>query len=57
MTKAPHRARVTLPHGFEYTEAEYGNSVARARGPLAFDWPRGHAHFAMLHLTPHGPVR
>jgi hypothetical protein len=24
---------------------------------VAFDWPRGHAHFAMLHLTPHGPVR
>ena len=57
VTKAPHRARVTLPNGFEYTEAEYGNSVTRARGPLAFDWPRGHAHFAMLHLTPHGPVR
>jgi hypothetical protein len=57
VSKAPHRARVTLPHGFEYTEAEYGNSVTKAHGPLAFGWPRGHAHFAMLHLTPNGPVR
>jgi hypothetical protein len=57
VTKAPHRARVTLPHGFEYTEAEYGNSVATTHGPMSFAWPRGHAHFALLHLTPHGPVR
>ena len=57
VTKAPHRARVTLPHGFEYTEAEYGNSVTRMHDPMSFEWPRGHAHFAMLHLTPHGPVR
>jgi hypothetical protein len=57
VTKSPHRAQVILPHGFEYTEAEYGNSVTRTFGPLAFEWPRGHAHFAMLHLTPHGPVR
>lgn len=57
VTKAPHRARVALPQGFEYTEAEYANSVTRAYEPMAFEWPRGHAHFAMLHLTPHGPVR
>jgi hypothetical protein len=57
VSKSPHRARVTLPHGFEYVEAEYGNSVTRTGGPVAFDWPRGHAHFAMLHLTPNGPVR
>jgi hypothetical protein len=57
VSKTPHRARVNLPHGFEYTEAEYANSVTTAHGPVSFEWPRGHAHFAMLHLTPHGPVR
>jgi hypothetical protein len=57
VSKTPHRARVTLPHGFEYAEAEYGNSVTTSHGPPEFGWPRGHAHFAMLHLTPHGPVR
>ena len=41
----------------QYAEAEYGNSVTRMHGPMAFDWPRGHAHFALLHLTPNGPVR
>jgi hypothetical protein len=57
VTKSPHRARVTLPHGFEYIEAEFGNSATRTQGPVSFEWPRGHAHFALLHLTPNGPVR
>ena len=57
VSKSPHRARVTLPHGFEYIEAEFANSVTRTEGPVSFEWPRGHAHFALLHLTPHGPVR
>jgi hypothetical protein len=57
VSKTPHRARVILPHGFEYTEAEYANSVTRTQGPMTFEWPQGHAHFAMLHLTPNGPVR
>jgi hypothetical protein len=57
VSKAPHRARVSLPEGIEYIEAEYGNSITRSHGPPEFDWPRGHAHFAMLHLTPNGPVR
>jgi hypothetical protein len=30
VTKAPHRARVTLPNGFEYTEAEYGKRNCKA---------------------------
>ena len=29
VSKSPHRARVTLPHGFEYIEAEFANSVTR----------------------------
>ena len=57
VSKSPHRARVTLPHGFEYIEAEFANSVTRTEGPVSFEWPQGHAHFALLHLTPHGPVR
>jgi hypothetical protein len=26
-------------------------------GPMTFDWPRRHAHFALLHLMPNAPVR
>jgi hypothetical protein len=53
----PHRARVVLPEGFEYTEAEYGSSTARASGAIPLDWAGRHSHLATLHLTPTGPVR
>jgi hypothetical protein len=56
VTKSPFRARVTLPHGFEYLEAEYANSTTKAGDPVTLDWASGHAHFAMLHLGPAGPV-
>lgn len=57
VTGAPHQARVTLPDGFEYAEAEFASSTTRAGEPLASDWSGRHAHLAMLHLTPTGPVR
>ena len=57
VTGRPHRARVVLPHGFEYAEAEYGSSTTKATGPIPLDWTNGHSHFATLHLTGHGPVR
>jgi hypothetical protein len=57
VTGAEHRARVVLPHGFEYTEAEFASSATRATGKVPLDWMRGHGHFAMLHLGPSGPVR
>jgi hypothetical protein len=57
VTGAPHRARVVLPHGFEYTEAEFASSTAKASGVIAHDWTSGHAHLSVLHLTPQGPVR
>lgn len=57
VTDKPHRARVTLPHGFEYTEAEYASSTTKATGPIPLEWVDGHGHFAMLHMTPYGPVR
>jgi hypothetical protein len=57
VTGEPHQARLTLPAGFEYAEAEFGSSTTRAGDPLALDWTGRHAHFAMLHLTPTGPVR
>ena len=56
VTGQPHRAQVTLPHGFEYHTAEYASSRTRASGKIALDWNTGHAHLSMLHLTPKGPV-
>jgi hypothetical protein len=57
VTGEPHRARVTLPHGFEYHEAEYASArVTTERSPIALDYAGSHAHFARLNWTPAGPV-
>ncbi|MBA3564399.1 MAG: DUF1326 domain-containing protein [Gammaproteobacteria bacterium] len=56
ITGEAHRARVSLPHGFEYREAEYASSTTHADRPIALDWANGHGHLTMLHMTPTGPV-
>jgi hypothetical protein len=56
VTGEPHRARVTLPTGFEYHEAEYVSSTTRASGTVKHDWAGRHGHLAMMHMTPKGPV-
>ncbi|MDQ4086994.1 MAG: DUF1326 domain-containing protein [Pseudomonadota bacterium] len=54
ITGAEHRARVVLPEGFEYREAEYASGDTSARGPIALDWSKRHAHIARLDLSTHG---
>jgi hypothetical protein len=56
VTGQPHRARVALPHGFEYSEAEYASSTTKATGAVKLDWAGRHAHLAMLHLGPNGII-
>lgn len=56
VTGAPHRAKVVLPHGFEYLEAEFASGSAKATGAVKLDWSNRHAHFAMLHLGPTGII-
>lgn len=51
------RARVTLPEGFEYTEAEYASGTVSAHGDIPLAWENSHAHFAIYHMTPQGVVR
>jgi hypothetical protein len=58
VTGLAHRANVRLPHGFEFTEAEFASgTVNTADSPISHHWVECHAHLAMLHLTPKGPVR
>jgi hypothetical protein len=58
VTGQAHRARVVLPHGFEYSEAEYASGTTRTTGgPIALEWANGHSHLAMLHMTGNGVVR
>lgn len=54
VTGAEHRARVVLPDGFEYREAEYASGDSRADGPIALDIAGRHAHLATLDLSTHG---
>ncbi|HJM42145.1 MAG: DUF1326 domain-containing protein [Nitrospinota bacterium] len=57
VTGKEHRARVILPDGFEYSEAEYGSGTTRATGAVPLDLKNSYGQFAMLHLTQSGPVR
>jgi hypothetical protein len=54
ITGAEHRARVVLPGGFEYREAEYASGDTRATGAISLDWSKRHAHLATLDLSTHG---
>lgn len=51
-------ARIVLPAGFEYEEAECGSSEVHASGsPVTFQWQGRHAHLAKLHMTGSGVIR
>jgi len=54
VTGAAHRARVVLPSGFEYREAEFASGDTVATGPVALEWAGRHSHVAMLDLSTHG---
>ncbi|HVG80779.1 MAG TPA: DUF1326 domain-containing protein, partial [Methylomirabilota bacterium] len=54
VTGATHRARVTLPEGFEYRTAEFASGTVRAQGPIPIDIKGRHAHLADLHITRQG---
>ena len=54
VTGAPHRARVVLPHGMEYHEAEYASSTVKSGAPLPNDWAGRHSHIAVLDMGPKG---
>lgn len=57
ITGEAHRARIDLPHGFEYAVAEVasGRTVARAGIPLEFEG--SHSHLSHLDIGPHGIFR
>lgn len=57
VTGKEHRARIDLPHGFEYEIAEIGSASSRSRGNIALEFKETYAQFARLHLNNKGPVR
>jgi len=57
VTGLEHRARVTLPTGFEFTEADFVTGKARTTGPIDLQFDDTHAHLARIHWSTHGVVR
>ena len=56
ITGHEHRAKVVLPEGFEYREAEYASGATRATGPVKLDWQGTHAHLTNIDMTGAGVV-
>jgi hypothetical protein len=54
VTGDEHRARVVLPKGFEYIEAEFASGATEATAAIPLSWASRHAHVAMLNLSTHG---
>lgn len=57
VTGEPQRARLTLPDGFEFTEAEMGSGSFDTQGGIRISSQGGHGHFAHLRFTGEGVVR
>jgi len=58
MTGGDHQVRVTLPAGFEFTEAEFVSGKGRATSePIMLEFDGTHAHLARIHWGTHGVVR
>lgn len=57
VTGAEHRARIDLPHGFEYEIAEVGSGSGRSQGNIALQLKDSYAQFAQLHMNNHGLIR
>ena len=56
VTGAEHRARIDLPHGFEYRVAEIASGSSKVSGDLAMQLTNSHSHLARLSLGQSGVV-
>src|SRR5205809_5375077 len=56
VTGDEHRARIDLPHGFEYRIAEMGSGRTKATGKIELDLKDTYAQFAEIHLSDKGVV-
>ena len=56
VTGEEHRARIDLPHGFEYSIAKMGSATFKTTGPIEMSYENSYAQFAHIHLNNHGVV-
>ncbi len=52
-----HRARINLPHGFEYTVAEMGNATSRTQAGIVMEMSNSYGQFNILHMNQDGVIR
>ncbi|MDM8349175.1 DUF1326 domain-containing protein [Pseudomonas sp. sp1636] len=52
-----HEARLILPKGFEFTEAQMASGTYQTQGAIKIASQNSHGHFARLHFTGQGVVR
>ncbi len=52
-----HRARIDLPHGFEYAVAEIGSGTTKSTHEIMLDFEKSHGQFAEILLDGNGVVR
>lgn len=57
VTGNEHRARIDLPHGFEYELAEMGSGTSTTQGKIELNLKNSYGQFAHLHLGNHGVVK
>ena len=57
VTGLPSRARINLPNGFEFTEAEVAAGTTTVTGDIPLEFKETHAHFARVHWNAQGVVR
>lgn len=54
---AAHRARINLPHGFEYRQAEVASGTTTTSGPISLTKNHGtHAHICRIYMTGKGGI-
>ena len=57
VTGNPHRVRIDMPEGFEYSLAEIGSGSTNATGEISLNLKNTYGQFAELHLSGSGVVR
>ena len=57
VTGQPHRARIDLPEGFEFTIAEIASGTTTSSSPVKLNLQNSHTHMVNYHLTHEGVVR
>ena len=57
ITGKPHRARINLPDGFEYTVAEMASGTSQTTGEIKLDLNGSYGQFCVLHMNQDGVIR